>query len=278
MKLNRKVGRDRAAPWWLAAGGVGIAYAVGGDESEESVSGPTPSRRRAAALDAVGGGTVTRDRAPGRRRRGRLRGRGASAPTARRSRSTSTAITTRSAPRPTTTRVPGGRGERGRRRGRGRGLRSSRGSGGTEIRTSFAGLRCSTTSPRRRGPRRSPHDRQSPRPAPPPVRPSSARVKRSKARLLEVRREAAALVGDLEHAAAPSPSALRAAPRRAPWRSALSTRLPSACSIRSGSSVGAQVRGAASTRELAAASPRRAVANRSATRSSSGREPRPARA
>lgn len=44
----------------LAAGGAGIAYAVGGGgESEERVTGPDAERAKAAALDAVGGGTVT---------------------------------------------------------------------------------------------------------------------------------------------------------------------------------------------------------------------------
>ena len=43
----------------IAAGGAGIAYAVGGGESEESVSGPDAERAKSAALDAVGGGTVT---------------------------------------------------------------------------------------------------------------------------------------------------------------------------------------------------------------------------
>lgn len=57
MKINRKVVAIAAAAAALAAGGAGVAYAVGGD-SEEQVSGPTAERAKAAALDAVGGGTV----------------------------------------------------------------------------------------------------------------------------------------------------------------------------------------------------------------------------
>jgi hypothetical protein len=41
----------------LAAGGVGIAQAVGGD-SEEQVSGPEADRAKQAAVEAVGGGRV----------------------------------------------------------------------------------------------------------------------------------------------------------------------------------------------------------------------------
>jgi Peptidase propeptide and YPEB domain len=59
MNLNRKVLATGAAIVALAAGGVGIAQAVGGDDSEEQVSGPSADRARAAALEAVGGGTVT---------------------------------------------------------------------------------------------------------------------------------------------------------------------------------------------------------------------------
>jgi hypothetical protein len=58
MKVNRKVVAIGAAIAVLAAGGVGIAYAVGGD-SEEQVAGPDAERAKAAALDSVGGGTVT---------------------------------------------------------------------------------------------------------------------------------------------------------------------------------------------------------------------------
>ena len=57
MKINRKVIAIAAVVAALAAGGAGIAYAVGGD-SEEQVSGPSAEKAKAAALDAVGGGTV----------------------------------------------------------------------------------------------------------------------------------------------------------------------------------------------------------------------------
>jgi hypothetical protein len=47
-----------AAVLALAAGGVGIAQAVGGD-SDEQRSGPAAEKAKAAALAAVGGGSVT---------------------------------------------------------------------------------------------------------------------------------------------------------------------------------------------------------------------------
>ena len=59
MNINRKVVAIAAAVAVLAAGGVGIAYAVGGGDSEEQVTGPSAEKAKAAALDAVGGGTVT---------------------------------------------------------------------------------------------------------------------------------------------------------------------------------------------------------------------------
>ena len=59
MKINRKLVAIVAAVAVLAAGGVGIAYAVGGDDAEEQVTGPSAEKAKAAALDAVGGGTVT---------------------------------------------------------------------------------------------------------------------------------------------------------------------------------------------------------------------------
>jgi Peptidase propeptide and YPEB domain len=59
MKVNRKVLAIGAAIAALAAGGVGIAYAVGGGDSEEQVTGPDAEKAKAAALEAVGGGTVT---------------------------------------------------------------------------------------------------------------------------------------------------------------------------------------------------------------------------
>lgn len=42
----------------LAAGGVGIAQAVGGD-SEEQVTGPEADRAKRAAVEAVGGGEAS---------------------------------------------------------------------------------------------------------------------------------------------------------------------------------------------------------------------------
>ena len=59
MNVNRRVVAIGAAVAALAAGGVGIAYAVGGGESEEQVTGPDAERAKSAALEAVGGGTVT---------------------------------------------------------------------------------------------------------------------------------------------------------------------------------------------------------------------------
>jgi hypothetical protein len=59
MSIDRKVVAIAAAIAVLAAGGVGIAYAVGGGDSEEQVTGPDAEKAKSAALDAVGGGTVT---------------------------------------------------------------------------------------------------------------------------------------------------------------------------------------------------------------------------
>ena len=42
----------------LAAGGVGIAQAVGGDDEEASVTGPQADRAKASALRITGGGTA----------------------------------------------------------------------------------------------------------------------------------------------------------------------------------------------------------------------------
>jgi uncharacterized membrane protein YkoI len=58
MSINRKTVVVAAAAAALAAGGVGIANAVGGD-SEEPVTGTDADKAKAAALDAVGGGTVS---------------------------------------------------------------------------------------------------------------------------------------------------------------------------------------------------------------------------
>jgi hypothetical protein len=59
MKIDRKVVAIGAAIAGLAAGGVGIAYGIGGGDSEEQVTGPEAERAKAAALESVGGGTVT---------------------------------------------------------------------------------------------------------------------------------------------------------------------------------------------------------------------------
>ena len=57
MNTNRKVLIAGIALVVLAAGGIGIAYGVGG-ESEEQVTGPNAEKAKAAALEQVGGGTV----------------------------------------------------------------------------------------------------------------------------------------------------------------------------------------------------------------------------
>jgi hypothetical protein len=56
MKLNRRIVAIAIGAVALAAGGVGIAYAVGSDE--EQVTGPAADKAKRAALDAVGGGKV----------------------------------------------------------------------------------------------------------------------------------------------------------------------------------------------------------------------------
>jgi hypothetical protein len=57
MKLDRRILVIAGAAVALAAGGVGLAQAVGGD-SEEQITGPVAERAGQAALEAVGGGTV----------------------------------------------------------------------------------------------------------------------------------------------------------------------------------------------------------------------------
>ena len=57
MNVSRKTLAIGAAVTALAAGGAGIAYAVTGD-SDEQATGPEAEKAKAAALDAVGGGTV----------------------------------------------------------------------------------------------------------------------------------------------------------------------------------------------------------------------------
>jgi len=58
MQRNRKILIASGAILALAAGGVGIAQAIGGD-SDERVTGPEADRAAAAAVKAVGGGDVT---------------------------------------------------------------------------------------------------------------------------------------------------------------------------------------------------------------------------
>ena len=55
--MRRKLLIAGAAAVALAAGGVGIARAVG--EGDEKVTGPAADRAGAAAVDIVGGGQVT---------------------------------------------------------------------------------------------------------------------------------------------------------------------------------------------------------------------------
>ena len=43
----------------VALGGAGIAYANGGGDSEEQLTGPDAQKAKSAAIAAVGGGTVT---------------------------------------------------------------------------------------------------------------------------------------------------------------------------------------------------------------------------
>jgi hypothetical protein len=57
MSGRRKLLIVGAAVLLVAAGGVGIAQAVGGD-SEEQVTGPEADRAKRAAVEAVGGGHV----------------------------------------------------------------------------------------------------------------------------------------------------------------------------------------------------------------------------
>jgi hypothetical protein len=57
MQINRKSVAIAAAAGALAAGGVGVASAIGGDD--EQVTGPDAEKAKAAAIEAVGGGSVT---------------------------------------------------------------------------------------------------------------------------------------------------------------------------------------------------------------------------
>jgi hypothetical protein len=56
MTRGRKLLIAGAAVIAMGAGGVGIAQAVVGDDSEEQVSGPEADRAKRAAVQAVGGG------------------------------------------------------------------------------------------------------------------------------------------------------------------------------------------------------------------------------
>ena len=58
MKVNRRIVIVGVAVAALAAGGAGIAQAVGGG-SEEQITGPAAEKAKSAALKAAGGGTVT---------------------------------------------------------------------------------------------------------------------------------------------------------------------------------------------------------------------------
>ncbi len=60
MEFNRKTVAISATAAALAAAGVGAAIAVGGNsgEAEEQVTGSAAAKAEAAALEAVGGGTV----------------------------------------------------------------------------------------------------------------------------------------------------------------------------------------------------------------------------
>ena len=59
MTNRRKAVIAGASVLALAAGGVGIATATGGGDSEQPISGSALDRAEAAALEHTGGGTVT---------------------------------------------------------------------------------------------------------------------------------------------------------------------------------------------------------------------------
>jgi hypothetical protein len=58
MRLTRKYAIVGGAILALAAGGTGVALAVGGGDDEEQATGPGAERAKAAALEITGGGTV----------------------------------------------------------------------------------------------------------------------------------------------------------------------------------------------------------------------------
>ena len=59
MSRRTKMGVAAGAALALAAGGVGIAMATGGDDSEPPITGAALDRAGAAAIDHVGGGRVS---------------------------------------------------------------------------------------------------------------------------------------------------------------------------------------------------------------------------
>ena len=59
MSRQKKIFVAALAVLALAAGGVGVAVATGGDDSEAPISGAALDRASQAALDHVGGGEVT---------------------------------------------------------------------------------------------------------------------------------------------------------------------------------------------------------------------------
>lgn len=59
MTRRTKIAAAGAACLALAAGGVGVAVATGGDDSEGPIRGAALEKARAAALEHVGGGRVT---------------------------------------------------------------------------------------------------------------------------------------------------------------------------------------------------------------------------
>jgi uncharacterized membrane protein YkoI len=58
MRIDRRLLAAGAAVVAVAAGGIGVAYAVSGGDSEEQATGPEADAAKAAALEQVGGGEV----------------------------------------------------------------------------------------------------------------------------------------------------------------------------------------------------------------------------
>ena len=273
MNINRKVARDRALPSWSLRRAAWASRTRSAADSEEQVTGPDADRAKSAALDAVGGGTVTRSSPGGGaapasyevevQRRRRLAGRGprrrpvparSGRPADDDSGSPTTNGRTRTEGAETTTEAVAlsraAVSERQRDPQGGRGLARGRDHHAAAVRR-----------------RDRPHDRQ-----PQPGAASGAAVVGAGEALerlgLEPVREAGPVVGDLEHDRAVVARGRTALTSPPPWRSALSTRLPSACSIRSGSSSAPSPLGRGDARSLARASRARS-SNRVRTRSSS---------